>query len=344
MSKKESQELRDLLKKNASLSPKMRATRVRTDDCCEEVSPEEKINFGKATQWTTSDDKKFMASGDTRKRLPPGVYEIHICPAGKYFEKIPVRTEGLLRFPQTNSEKVLKQIDTFWKRENLFKEYKLPHKRGVLLYGPPGSGKSSLINLIMNDVVEERKGIVVKFPNANLFADGMRELREIEPETPIVVLMEDIDAILMHNESQILNILDGVEVLNKIVFLATTNYPELLGPRIINRPSRFDKKFKIDHPNEESRTIYFKHLCGDKTPEELGINLDKWVRDSEGFSIAHLKELFVAVVILGDDYEESLEDLRCMSDEVSSHDDSPKKMGLIPRGYTIPDGCCGTKS
>lgn len=143
----------------------------------------------------------------------------------------------------------------------------------------------------------------------------MRILREIEKETPIVVIMEDIDAIIEnYNESSVLNILDGVDKLNKIVFLATTNYPDRLGARIINRPSRFDKRFKISNPNEESREIYLKYLIGENKIKDNKINLSKWVKDTNGFSIAHLKELFVAVIILGDNYEDAIETLSSMKE------------------------------
>lgn len=190
------------------------------------------------------------------------------------------------------------------------------------------SGKTCTVNLIMKDVVD-RNGVVIKFTNPGLFIEGMRVLREIQSVTPIVVLMEDIDSIIEHyEESPVLNILDGVESVSKIVFLATTNYPETLGPRIINRPSRFDKRFKIPYPNVESRMMYFKHLCGTKKPEELKIDIKKWVKDTEDFSIAHLKELFVAVIILGDEYAEALENLSKMKEKISSSEDIDKLMGF----------------
>ena len=181
----------------------------------------------------------------------------------------------------------------------------------------------------MEDVVS-RGGIVVKFTAPSLFTEGSRILREIQCDTPIVVLMEDIDSILdVYNESEVLNILDGVDAFNKVVYLATTNYPERRGPRIVNRPSRFDKRFKIGHPNAESRKMYFEHIIGgEEQIAKLGIALDKWVEDTDGFSIAHLQELFVATVILGDSYEDAIETLSTMKEIPSSEDDIEKMMGF----------------
>lgn len=280
------------------------------------------------TQWSTPDAKRYLPTYSTEKKIRPGVYDIcHDPNIGYYFEQVTVNIEGLLRFPQTNIENVVTEIQKFWDREDLFSKYDLPFKRGIIMWGPPGSGKSCIIKLITKDVIA-RQGIVVRFRNPSLFITGMRILRDIEPETPVVVLMEDIDSILDHHvESDVLNILDGINDVRKMVFLATTNYPEKLGARIINRPSRFDKRFKIGYPNAESRKIYLEFLFKDKT--NVGdYDLDKWVKDTAKFSLAHLKELFTAVVILGDEYSASIKTLSSMKEDVSSHEDNGKELGF----------------
>jgi hypothetical protein len=285
--------------------------------------------------WTSSDGRVFVPAAPTVQLLTPGVYEIdQSANIGLYFEKIPVRCEGLLRFPDTNSDRVVAEIQKFWEREDVFRDYGLTYKRGILLYGPPGSGKSCTIQLIMADVVS-RNGIVVKFTDPDLFIDGMRVLRQIQADTPVVVIMEDIDSTLeIFNESEILNILDGVNEVNKVVFLATTNYPEKLGARIVNRPSRFDKRFRIGYPSEQSRRMYFEHIIAGGDPlrlqekiKELKINLNQWVEDTDGMSIAHLKELFIQVVIIGDTYEESIQTLQSMT-EVLQDKEYESSMGF----------------
>lgn len=273
---------------------------------------EEDENFLKSyVHWTTSDGRLFVPASKTTPKLVPGVYEIDSSPnVGIYFERIPVKTEGLVRFPDTNSDLVVEEIKKFWEREEIFNKYGLVYKRGFLLYGPPGSGKSCTIQLIMEDVVN-RDGIVLKFTDPYLFIDGMRILRQIQPDIPVVTIMEDIDSILeMYNESEILNILDGVNEVRKTVFLATTNYPEKLGARIVNRPSRFDKRFRIGYPSEVSRRMYFEYLFKDKKD----IDINKWVKDTDKMSIAHLKELFVQVVILGDSYSDAIKTLKSMKE------------------------------
>jgi len=332
MSHNDDQELGEILKKSSSIPRQILVDEPTV--CCGsgDSSPKcaEEQKLKGLVQWTSSDGKTFVPASHTSDKITPGVYEIqHSNTIGIYFQKIPVLSQGLLRFPQTNAEKVVTEIQKFWERESLFREYKLTYKRGIILWGPPGSGKSCTIQLIMRDVVE-RNGIVIKFTHPSLFIEGMRVFREIEPATPVVVLMEDIDSTLQHfNESEVLNILDGVNQVEKAVFLATTNYPEQLGERIINRPSRFDKRFKIGHPNAESRKMYLEYLIGKDRIDKLNIPVDKWVEDTEGFSLAHLKELFVAVVILGDDYKDAVATLDGMKeDRISSAQDEMRSMGF----------------
>jgi len=267
-------------------------------------------------QYSTSDGIKFFPAGTTTNFLNPGVYEIFCSnTSGIYFQKVSVNTDDLIRFPETNSEKVIDEIKKFWEREDSFRKYELSYKRGIILWGPAGSGKSCTVKLVSADIIE-RGGVVFKFGSPGLFTEGVRIFREIQPDTPIVVLMEDLDSILeCYNESDVLNLLDGVDQIDKVVYLATTNFPERLGGRILNRPSRFDKRHKMGHPQKKSRMIYFQHLIDEKTQKEYNIDLNKWVKDTRDMSIAHLKELFVAVCILGNPYDEAIATLQTMVEE-----------------------------
>jgi len=261
------------------------------------------------SQWAGSDGY-FKRVGETRQEIPPGVYALADTQEGLFFVDVKPRTDELIRFPDTDSDYILQEIENFWVKEERFKKYGLPFKRGILLHGPPGSGKSCTLQMLAIDVIN-RGGIVLLFDSPPSFLQGYRHFRAVQPETPVVVFMEDLDAILENwkgKESMVLNMLDGAEELDKVVFVATTNFPERLGERVINRPSRFDRRFLIPHPSQSSRKLYIESLMkGDE-----GIDVDKWVRETEGFSMAHLKELFVGVVILQNDYKKvhtELEDM-----------------------------------
>lgn len=281
------------------------------------------------TLWSSADNVIFQPSRSPIEVLPPGLYEIMSNPnIGLYFNRVKFSTENVIKFPDTNSEKVIDEITNFWSKEDVFKSYGLSFKRGILLYGPPGSGKTSTIKLVIEDVIN-RGGVVLKFDHPELFSGGMRILRNIQPTTPVVVLMEDLDSILeCFNESDVINILDGVDRIEKILFLATTNYIEKLGPRIANRPSRFDRRFKIDVPSDAARKMYFENVMLPGDVEKYGVDIDEWVEDTKGMSIAHLKELVTSVVILGTSYEETLENLENMKKELSSGSEDEGSVGF----------------
>lgn len=309
---------------NAALNRMLKVKPINLGSCGDESEDIDELQQ-QFVQWTTTDGKNFFPASRSVGKLHPGLYEIRVTPSGvTYFDHVALGNEGLVKFPETASQKVVNEIEIFWNREKDFKEHGLAFKRGLLLWGPPGSGKTCTIKLAIQELIK-RNGIVVKFCHPAIFSEGMRIFREIQPNTPVIVLMEDIDAIIEHfNESEVINILDGVDMIQKVVFLATTNYPEKLGPRILNRPSRFDKRFKIGMPNADSRRIYLKNLIKER---KVKVDLERWVKDTNNFSIAHLKELFIAVVFLGDDYDIALETLKNMGDTISSEHDGGK-MGL----------------
>jgi SpoVK/Ycf46/Vps4 family AAA+-type ATPase len=273
--------------------------------------------LSKYTGWTQSGGGTYEASIDTTPTLPAGLYGTVRTQSGLYFILEEQSDRELLRFPDSPGDAVVDELADFWTKAEQFDKHGLPHKRGVLLYGPPGSGKTCTVQLICRDVIA-RDGLVFEFSGA--FAGAYGVLRSVEPERPLVVLMEDIDSIITpQNESGILQVLDGIGAMRKVVFIATTNYPERLGDRLVNRPSRFDRKVLVGHPSAAGRRMYLESLMVDGD----SFDVERWVADTEDLSMAHVKELFVAVNILENPYEQSLADLRGMKRRATSDDGDP---------------------
>src|SRR6185369_5245482 len=124
-----------------------------------------------------------------------------------------------------------KELKEFWEKEDSYRQAGVTYKRGVLLYGPQGSGKTSISKIVVNDVIK-RGGIAIDFKFPEHDVPALQFFRKAEPNRPLVVLMEDIDILVSDGnakkESDVLNILDGMFNIEKVIFLATTNHPEKL--------------------------------------------------------------------------------------------------------------------
>lgn len=277
-------------------------------------------------QWSVGDSGVFIPCFNTVNKVPAGIYEMHISDRlGFYIQKQAHFSDDLLDLPIKATHEILRDIGNFWGREDMFKKYGYTHKRGVLLYGPPGNGKSYLIQSLCRRLIKEQNGVVFNLKDANAIEIYLEYagsiFRMIEPNRPIIVIMEDIDSIMNYSNSiitKILNILDGLKQISKVVYIATTNYPEQLQERISSRPSRFDRRYKIKPPGARVREYYIKAKL--KEEDLKGIDLDLWVKETQGLSLSHIKELIVSVIILGLPFEEALARMREMKEKIpSSH-------------------------
>lgn len=265
--------------------------------------------------------------------LPVGQYTIGSSQEiGIYFSKKDVNLDDLLVLPDSASESIITSIKQFWTREEKFRRLGFLWKRGILLWGPPGSGKTSTLQLISSMIVEQG-GISVYVTDPSLAAVGLEKLRRIEPKRPIVVMLEDIDAITeRYGEAGLLALLDGELQIDNVAFIATTNYPERLDRRFINRPSRFDIVKKIGMPSSEARSIFLRTKNPRLASDENRMELEQWVTLTKEFSIAHLKELVVSVEVFDVTVEEAVQRLRAMIDiPITSSD----RDGKVPVGFGI---------
>lgn len=261
-------------------------------------------------EWAIKGTKKFSPSTKTIKTLPTGFYEVDEDNYGVHLELKSVKSDELYSLPSEELQDIIEDIRLFWERKDQYKEYKFIHKRGILMYGKPGNGKSGIIQLITKHLIEQMDGIVINIKNADdlyRYNKIVGALREIEPNRPLVVILEDLDGMIEENNyiiSTVLNLLDGVKQINNVVYIATTNYPEKLEERISNRPSRFDRKYEIPIPNELVRREFIKHKLTESDLEK--INIEEWITSTDGMSLAHLKELIISVIVLGNSFEDTI--------------------------------------
>jgi len=288
-------------------------------------------------EWIEIKPGEYIPSDTVRttKFMVPGLYQIEWDHQNGWpvFLKQKINLDELFILPNPVFNTILDDMKYFWDNEKKFTNYKYAYKRGILLYGPPGSGKSSLVALL-SDTIINKQGIVITIRNGEDLVRYINAIskafRMIQPKTPVLTIIEDIDGLLIYkeNETLLLNILDGIYQSHNIVYLACTNYPEKLEERILNRPSRFDKRYLIDLPDSETRKFYLEKKI--KVEDLDKIDLEDIVQKTDGLSLAHLGEFIKSVFIFGKTVELSIEELKDMGKFISS---SRFKTGQVKTGF-----------
>ncbi len=176
-----------------------------------------------------------------------------------------------------------------------YKEHKLRPTKGVLLYGPPGCGKTMIAKAVANSLaqkVSKKRGetingyfLNVKGPELldKFVGETERKIREVfrkakekaADDVPVVIFFDEMDALFRTRGSgissdvehtivpQFLTEVDGVEGLRNVVVIGASNRPDLIDPAIL-RPGRLDVKIKIDRPDRAAAgDIFHKYLTPD---------------------------------------------------------------------------------
>ncbi|WP_135302996.1 CDC48 family AAA ATPase [Haloarcula amylovorans] len=180
----------------------------------------------------------------------------------------------------------------------VFESMDLDAAKGVLLYGPPGTGKTLLAKAVANEA--QSNFISVKGPELlNKFVGesekGVREVfSKARENAPTVVFFDEIDSIAGERGggqfdsgvgervvSQLLTELDGIEEMEDVVVVATTNRPDLIDDALL-RPGRLDRHVHVPVPDEGARRAIFNVHTRQK-PLAEGVDLDSLARRTEGY-------------------------------------------------------------
>lgn len=198
----------------------------------------------------------------------------------------------------TLKQDIRADLERFFDARAVYEKYHIPWKRGILFVGPPGNGKTHAVKALINSL--DKPCLYVKSFKAEYRKDenNIRDVfKRARKAAPCILVLEDLDSLLTdENRSFFLNELDGFAANIGIITLATTNHPERLDPAILDRPSRFDRKYPFELPGLQERIDYIEHwntiLQGAmQLPVEA---IEHIAALTEGFSFAYLKELFLS--------------------------------------------------
>jgi 26S proteasome regulatory subunit T4 len=189
----------------------------------------------------------------------------------------------------------------------LFARVGINPPKGVLLYGPPGTGKTLLARAVASNISANFLKVVSSAIVDKYIGESARVIREMfayaRDHQPCVIFMDEIDAIggrrfsqgtsadreIQRTLMELLNQMDGFDVLGKVKIIMATNRPDVLDPALL-RPGRLDRKIEIPLPNEQSRVEILKIHAG-KITKQGEIDYEAIVKLSDGCNGADLRNI-----------------------------------------------------
>ena len=192
------------------------------------------------------------------------------------------------------------------KNPEVFKRMGITPPKGILLFGPPGCGKTLLARAVATE--SEANFISIKGPEvfSKWVGESEKAIREVfrkaRMSAPAIVFFDEIDALVPRRGagyadsgvterviSQLLTEIDGIEPLQEVIILAATNRPDILDPAVL-RPGRLDRMIYVPEPNEEGRYQIFK-IHTKNMPLAEDVDLRELARLTKGYSGADIESV-----------------------------------------------------
>ncbi|PCH41485.1 nucleoside triphosphate hydrolase protein [Wolfiporia cocos MD-104 SS10] len=192
---------------------------------------------------------------------------------------------------------IMKDVNGFFDSEKLYKSLSISWKRGLIMFGPPGNGKTIAMKAIMKECDAKRfSPLYVKSLDC---CEGDEQamqavFNKARGMAPCVLVLEDLDSLINdRNRSFFLNQLDGLEGNDGLLVIASTNHIERLDQAITGRPSRFDRKYEFSDPDQEERALYARYWQRKLENKDVAFPdtlAEEIAAMTANFSFAYLKE------------------------------------------------------
>lgn len=217
------------------------------------------------------------------------------------FQAIKGATFDNLVLRGTLKQDIQDDLANFLASRHTYEAYGVPWKRGILFIGAPGNGKTHTVKALINKM--QQPCLYVKSLKSQYYTDqeNIRKVfKQARQSAPCILVLEDLDSLINdENRSFFLNELDGFASNSGIVTLATTNHPDRLDSAIVERPSRFDRKYHFELPAFTERVRYIA-MWNETLKDGMRLSDSAATQIAEltdGFSFAYLKELCVSSMI-----------------------------------------------
>lgn len=274
---------------------------VKVGDKIEESDFSTLTDNGNFVQMEYHDDEE-VPHGEVAK---PGIFSLYKTMAGLKLEKTEFTKDDVLK-DFVSTKEVTEKIDKFFKAIPRYETYGIFAKRGGLLFGPAGTGKTTIIAEICRKYSADGKTFVLLWHTDKVDAGDVKDFikhLQYEGVEKMILVAEDIggieiDQARIRSESALLSLLDNQEQTFKIpVYIAaTTNYPENFMGNLTNRPNRFDDKIRVGYPKPEARKVLLKFYDKENLLDEEALTLIG-SKKCEQFSPAHLREVIIRSAI-----------------------------------------------
>ena len=176
-------------------------------------------------------------------------------------------------------------------------------KFGILLEGPPGTGKSQTVNVAANEFIK-KGGVVIGIPDEEVLEYGageyLKRVNAIQPDLPILCLLEDLDGYNDYTERTLTSFLDGENSPQNILFMGTTNYCSHISERL-KRPGRFDIIYTVEGMSTDVRKKYIKEKLNQFGKKVTKTKIEELMKLTKNYNFAELRTFMAYIGIFGFD-------------------------------------------